>query len=116
MDYHDQEVTVELSCGCKGHYMGCNVLIAIRLVWGVKEVKLLMFGSCLCCFMHKNSFLFFLLHLLKTTSPATPVIYSIKLLILNFLSDDFLALKRGDHSENQRVIGYTWSLKEGVKN
>lgn len=47
-----------------------------------------------------------------TTSPATPVIYSIKFLILNFLSVDFLAPKTGYCCENQPVLG-PWSLGVG---
>ena len=40
---------------------------------------------------------------LVTTSPATPVIYSIKFLVFNFL--DFLAPNIGHRCENQPVLG-----------
>ena len=40
-----------------------------------------------------------------TTSPATPLIYSIKFLVSNFLVAGFLAPKSSHFRENQHVLG-----------
>ena len=70
--------------------MGCNVLITVKLVWNVKLVKLIMFGK---------SFM------LLVTSPATPLIPSIKFLDFKFLGTNFLVSKSSHSSEKQPVLG-----------
>ena len=47
---------------------------------------------------------------LVTTSPTTPVIYSLKFLVFNFLVIEFLAFSSGHHFENQPVLrlGVRW--------
>ena len=42
---------------------------------------------------------------LVATSPTTLVMYSLKLLVFNFLKIDFLTFSRGHHHENQSVLG-----------
>ena len=42
---------------------------------------------------------------LVTASPATPVIYSVKFLVFNFLGNDFLTLNIGHCCKNQPVLG-----------
>ena len=55
--------------------------------------------------MNCNNFLFFLLYLFMVTSSATPHIYSIKFLVINFLGANFLTLKRDHHRDNQLLFG-----------
>ena len=42
---------------------------------------------------------------LVSPSPKTPVIYSLKFLVFNFLSIDFLATIGCHHCENQSALG-----------
>ena len=51
-------------------------------------------------YMNENSFCCFTIFLVMTTIPATPMIYSVKFLVFNFLGVGFLAFNRGQRSEN----------------
>ena len=62
-----------------------------------------MLGSYLCCYINENSFLLFY-YIYLSTSPAPHVIYSIKFIVFNFLSANFLAPKNGHCRQNQLAL------------
>ena len=55
---HVQKVFVKLSWEPEGH-SDLMFSLLFRLLWDVKQLKLTMFGSCLCGYMNGNSSLLF---------------------------------------------------------